>query len=350
MLLNKTIQLFLDGIGRREEYEFYLKKFQSAEGACFAVICPDNESWSQTGPMITFDLQFLHKLGLKTLVLCARQQLVLPRDDYAIFDLDSQTSVDELPEFLTRSEAKLAVARTRQPLSSELLFKLIPRVAKRIHFVRAAGGLGSAYCHLNRLDLKNASEGDRSYLEVARELLDRFPSTHVSMTSPINLLKEIFTVRGAGTVLRKGSSLRYYSDYEQLEGRRLVELMRSSFGRELRTLDILKTCHHFYIEKDYRGAILLEECKEGLYLSKFAVGVEARGEGLAQELWSQVSENHSALFWRSRVDNPVNQWYERLADGSHSLTDWKVFWRGIAPDVIPAVIRFCEVREWDFRS
>ena len=42
--LNKTIRLFLDSIGRRDEYEFYLNKFQSEHSACYALLCPDLDS------------------------------------------------------------------------------------------------------------------------------------------------------------------------------------------------------------------------------------------------------------------------------------------------------------------
>ena len=43
MLISKTLRLFLESIGRRDEYEFYLNKFQSDEAACFGILCPDAE-------------------------------------------------------------------------------------------------------------------------------------------------------------------------------------------------------------------------------------------------------------------------------------------------------------------
>jgi hypothetical protein len=69
MLLNKTIRLFLDSIGRREEYEFYLNKFQSAGTACFALLVPDLESLDQGAEAFAFDLHFLLRLGLKPAVV-----------------------------------------------------------------------------------------------------------------------------------------------------------------------------------------------------------------------------------------------------------------------------------------
>ena len=55
-----------------------------------------------------------------------------------------------------------------------------------------------------------------------------------------------------------------------------------------------------------------------------------------------------ALFWRSRADNPVNQWYARQADGMQRVGDWQVFWRGVAVDQIAAVIQYCVDRPADF--
>ena len=70
MLLSKTLRLFLDGIGQREEYEFYLDKFQSADTPCFALVCPDEESVQQAADVLLFDLQFLLRTGAKTCFAC----------------------------------------------------------------------------------------------------------------------------------------------------------------------------------------------------------------------------------------------------------------------------------------
>jgi acetylglutamate kinase len=177
-------------------------------------------------------------------------------------------------------------------------------------------------------------------------LLAARPGTHISVTSPMNLLQEIFTVKGAGTVFRKGSSI-VSPDFETLDKDRLSALLEEGF-KKVPKPDALDRVTKVYLEENYRGAVLLEEHPEGLYLSKFAVGSEARGEGLAQELWSEVCKNHSAFFWRSKKENPVNQWYDRQADGSHTSGEWQVFWRGVEADAIPKLIAFCLKRESDF--
>ena len=72
--LNKTIRLFLDGIGQRDEYEFYLEKFHADQSACFALLCPDLGSIETGVEILAFDLHFLLRLDLvPAILLCGDQ-------------------------------------------------------------------------------------------------------------------------------------------------------------------------------------------------------------------------------------------------------------------------------------
>ena len=112
--------------------------------------------------------------------------------------------------------------------------------------------------------------------------------------------------------------------------------------------EFLCAVRHFYVEESYCGAALLEDHVAGAYLSKFAVGREARGEGLAQQLWQAVEQDHTAMFWRSRDSNPINPWYERNADGRCRVGDWTVFWRGLVLNDVPKILEYCVSRPTDF--
>lgn len=339
MLLNKTIRLFLDSIGRREEYEFYLNKFQSAGTSCFALLVPDLESLEQAAEAFSFDLHFLLKLGLKpAVVLCgskAGAEWNLLKND-PLFERvdfpDVGTNEERIPVFV---EEKLQV--------SESLAQKVPVIGKRVHFIRAAGGLDTEYYYIQRPP-SGLSPEEQALAEIAAGLLEVRPGTHISVTSPINLLEEIFTVKGAGTVFRRGSTV---ISKGTPDSRRLLSLLAESFGKKPKE-DVLAAVTQTYFEENYRGAILLEEHPQGLYLSKFAVGPEARGEGLAQELWDEVCRNHTAFFWRSRRTNSVNQWYGRHADGHHTEGEWTVFWYGMEITSIPGLITFCTSRPSDF--
>lgn len=104
------------------------------------------------------------------------------------------------------------------------------------------------------------------------------------------------------------------------------------------------------MEEHYRGAVVLEPHPSGKYLSKFAVGTQARGEGVAQELWDAACAPQDRLFWRSRAANPINHWYGRHATGHHVEGDWNVFWRGVPPADLPAIIHTATSRPSDFQE
>ena len=119
-----------------------------------------------------------------------------------------------------------------------------------------------------------------------------------------------------------------------------LELRRGSRQRR-------STCKAAQPDRMHR-AVLLEQHPAGLYLSKFAVGQEARGEGVAMDLWREVCRNHDALFWRSNVANPFNAWYDKQADGHHISGQWQIFWRGVSAEAISGIIEYCCSREEDF--
>jgi len=339
MLLNKTIQLFLDSIGRREEYEFYLNKFQSAGTECFAMLVPDLESIEQGAEALAFDLHFLLKLGLKpAVVLCGA-------DAEAKWDFLKDNQLFERTVFpkLGRRKASVPVFVDDNVQTLESLLKKVPVIGKRIHFIRAAGGLAVDYYYTQK-PLSAISPEDKALADTAAALLEARPGTHISVTAPMNLLEEIFTVKGAGTVFRRGSTILSGGTPDPA---RLLALLEESFGRKPKA-GVIGAAAQIYFEENYRGAALLEKHPEGLYLSKFAVGPEARGEGLAQELWDEVCKNNPAFFWRSRKGNPINQWYDRQADGRHTAGDWVIFWRGTDAAAITGLIAFCLARPADF--
>ena len=358
--LNKTIRLFLDSIGRREEYEFYLDKFRADQAACFALLCPDLESIEAGAEVLAFDLHFLLRLELvPAILLCgkevAKMQTALATEPIFRFHPFDTGTVEE---FIRQSHAaeKVPVLVAEKVELEEALRALLPGVAKRVHFIRAAGGLKNAsgellphvYTHKENFQSLEPLEFD--FPTLGKSILNERPGVHLSVTSPLNLLQEIFTVKGSGTLFRKGSEIKHFPRLEGVDRERLLTLLEESFGRKLTDTIFLDRVSAAYIEKGYRGAVLLEQQPAGLYLSKFAVGREARGEGVAMELWSEVSRTHDALFWRSNISNPFNTWYHNQADGHHAIGKWVVFWRGISADSISGIIEYCCGRGEDFSS
>ena len=86
------------------------------------------------------------------------------------------------------------------------------------------------------------------------------------------------------------------------------------------------------------GAIMIDIAGSVPYLSKFWVSQEARGEGLARDIWEAICAGIPAFFWRSRRGNPFNDWYMRGCDGMQVSGQWRVFWKGLTEAQIPGSI------------
>jgi len=178
--------------------------------------------------------------------------------------------------------------------------------------------------------------GMRLKLEEIHALLSALPpSSSVSITRPSELARELFTHRGSGTLVRRGEKIIRATRWDELDLVRLRGLIESAFGRKL-TSDYFETTHphRVYVTEHYRAALVLtsEELDEtgGVpHLDKFAVAEEAQGEGLGRAVWHAMRTEIGQLFWRSRPDNPVNDFYLAEADGCLKGDRWHVFWYGL---------------------
>ena len=65
------------------------------------------------------------------------------------------------------------------------------------------------------------------------------------------------------------------------------------------------------------------------YLVKFAVTPEAQGAGLGAAVWQALVQRCPKLYWRSRADNPVTQWYFEQTESSYTEKQWVAFTRGL---------------------
>ncbi|MDD2237833.1 MAG: hypothetical protein PHG65_11575, partial [Kiritimatiellae bacterium] len=319
-----------------------------------------------------FDLDTLLRLELFPVILLAgasgsEMRDMLLREEshpYSICHLPGPGSSwkaadeDRAVSFLVdcRQRRHIGILLAPESTLEEALGVLVSRVARRIHIIRPAGPLRTAsgeplpFYYTARQDRPELAEEDRPFAEMAERLLNNHPALHFSVATPWNLMEELFTVKGAGCVIRRGSIIDRHTDMTQVDRLRLLALLESSFGRKVKGEAFLAAIQEAYVEREYAGAALLEKTSSGAYLSKFAVGVEARGAGLAQELWEAMLKDHASLFWRARAANPVNQWYEKQSDGYFRSGDWRVFWRGVRAEDVSSMIRYSLERPEDFET
>ena len=173
--------------------------------------------------------------------------------------------------------------------------------------------------------------GMRVKIEQIKHLLDALPlSSSVSITRPEELAKELFTHKGSGTLVRRGERVLQATRWDELDTQRLKGLIESAFGRTLVPDYFERTAlHRAYVSENYRAAVILTEQNGLPYLDKFAVLDDAQGEGLGRAVWQLMREAHPQLFWRSRIGNPVNPFYDAEADGSVKQERWRAYWYGL---------------------
>jgi acetylglutamate kinase len=171
--------------------------------------------------------------------------------------------------------------------------------------------------------------GMRLKLQEIGSLLRHLPrSSSVSITSPDHLAKELFTHRGAGTLVRVGERVNRFDDFTSIDKERLRALLERCFGRQL-DADYFekKKPYRIYLADSYRATAIFTG--EGMpYLDKFAVTTEAQGEGIGGSIWARIKRDIPTFFWRSRATNPINEWYAEKADGSFKTDTWVVYWSG----------------------
>src|SRR5262249_30849123 len=198
---------------------------------------------------------------------------------------------------------------------------------RKLIFVTRRGGFQQGGALLSIVNLTSDTEAllrgrdltaaEKALLRDARRLVfDLVPhKLVVSVTSPFNLLRELFTVKGAGTLLRRGAVIHAHAGLGAIDRDRLRGLLTSAFGRKPLDEALARPVDEVYLVDDYRGIAVIVRTPLGSYLTKFAVDQEAQGEGLGRDLWDAVAADHPVLFWRARHDNPINAWYGKLADG-----------------------------------
>lgn len=222
----------------------------------------------------------------------------------------------------------------------ELVWALQPH---KIIFISPTGGLLDRQGRvISAVSLSNDYEalmqqpwvhsGMRLKLQQIYEMLMRLPDeTSVSITSAAQLTRELFTYRGAGTLVRKGEAINVHEKSDAVTLSKVKKLVEKSFDRTLRD-DWFERLNQplVLLSETGRAAAVIVKGVDGLpYLDKFIVTSEAQGEGLGAAIWQVVRARFPALYWRSRNTNPVTPWYFQQADSSDRAGQWVVFTIGI---------------------
>jgi hypothetical protein len=392
-----VVLTFLESVGRRAEAELYLRLFRQLPKESFALIAPGAQVLREGTGALVEQIRFLADLDLFApivLGLFDSGSMAVPAERVA----RRVAASGLVPYVHTMDEPELG-----QKLKDELRAERIPIVyfpltegetvdqrtvalgllardldTRKIVLLRRRGGLSArgdrplelgpghlmpsvggwisvVNLRADRAALlasKRLSKRDTELLECANRLIELVVPNPllVSVASPLNLMKELFTVKGAGTLVKRGTPITRHDSYATVDVPRLRALVEASFGRTLVPDFFERQPLAVYLDEQYRGAAIFLPGESVPYLSKFSVEPQAQGEGMGNDLWQAFCRDFPSFVWRTRRDNSIAPWYMSVADGMARRPTWYVFWRGIEPEHIVPALAEVEARASDFTT
>jgi hypothetical protein len=364
----EVVLRFLESVGRRSDAEFYLKLFRGEAKEAFAALYVDANVARHATEAVVLDLRFLAGLGLAPVTVlgvleptdapehAARIVRRLGREGVtAVILTSSPRLLEETAAAARAGTLPIVVYRAEDGATLEDRFARLGQLLAALHtrkliFLHRPGGLRVSGAlipivnltddYANLIASRELSHKQRIFVAQARRLVFDLVGHRlvVSITSPLDLLRELFTVKGAGTLLRRGAVLLRKNSLAEIDRERLSALLASAFGQPPVEAFFTRPVSRIYLEEGYRGAAILQSTPLGAYLSKFAVDREAQGEGMGRDLWDLVLEDNPTVFWRARSTNRICAWYDKVADGLARFPGWHVYWKGLDPELIPAAI------------
>ncbi len=147
----------------------------------------------------------------------------------------------------------------------------------------------------------------------------------MAITTPSELMTEVFTVKGAGTYLSFHSIETHFSPNHSIRQNCHLTI-EASFDRLLSDHYEQAPCYAAIIQSDFQGCVLLQQLdSDMLYIDKFAVRPLYRGTGLGKRLWAAIRHQGEHLIWRSSKHNPMTSFYREHAQHIHETESWFIY-------------------------
>lgn len=380
---------FLGSLGQPSEAELYLRVYRSLPKGRFALLVPSRGVLSEHAFSLAEQLGFIRELGLSPSLLVGAIHSI---DEELVTDLVSALeecgfsphvqSVDPHAPWKLLDDPPtfngIPIVWSRSP-SDTVIREMVDQVRpQKLVFLRRDGGLGphggqpvvlsdghflpTSVGGINVVNLRRdahdlmplLSAEDQAWLERCKVIFDErppwTPRATISIASPLSLLRELFTEKGEGTLVKQGAQIQHFEGYHELDKTRLAALLHEAFGRAIKGSFFQRPPSAIFVEREFRGVALLEPGAGAVFLSKLAVLPVARGEGVGQDLWWELSKSHRSIYLRARPQNPITAWYAAVCDGMQRAGEWNIYWKGVEPDLLPGLIRDALNRQEDFET
>lgn len=339
----------------------FLQQFRSLKPETFALIYASPEIIAESGEALHYEIKLLYHVNLFPVLVIHKNTIAYIRNFYFFnkpweSDRDVQSKIpvkiirkkNNLQEKIVQiiKEERIPVIITDKigadifTFLSEITFYL--NTNKLIYLWNHSGIRNS----LNESIIYNMyinKDFDEIYQKQATNqkeqiLLDGIKSIFAHnknskfsavVTAPVSLLKELFTVKGSGTLIKRGCKLNTFTDQKEINANKLIELMEQSFRKNIKNDFMLQKFDLYIIESEYKGCAILKKTEYGYLLSKYAVDDIAQGEGIGGEIWDKMISLCDKIYWRAKKENPINLWYWEKSDGMLKTDKWFLYWIGV---------------------
>lgn len=373
--VRNTVLSSLAAIGANREAQFYADLFAQQDPEKFALIVVDPRCLKN--PLLEAlisSLKLLFDLGLspvllvgamdedRTTVKFQSQRLSKELDQVSVRVAKLNTGTYALmPEVKKKAKNGLIPVLEMTERRGEMnLLKMVELLdPNKVIFLQPSGGLsknGNRISNLGTAQISgllehenDLSAGQQRFLSFVADMDIAEPGKRsYIIASPLNLLSELFTTKGSGTLIRRQAEIKKGTNFKGVSQRALKESIDKAFGKSLRKDFFKSDAMAHYIEVDCRGGAIFTSENELTYLSKFWVSKEAQGDGLAKDIWQAFNEDIGEFYWRSKLTNPFNDWYMRQCDGMQVVDEWRVFWKNLDTDEVTLAIKSATLMPEDF--
>lgn len=373
----QTVLNSLAAIGADREAQFYASLFAQQEPERFALLVIDPRCLKN--PLLEAlvgNLKLLFDLGLSPVILVGAMD-----DDRTGVRFQSQRIAKELDQASVRvsklntaSYALIPEVRAKAQSGRLPILEMTERrgkmnlveLVKELHpnkviFLQPSGGLAKDGQRLRNLGTDSIdafveggaslSVGQKRFLKMVLELEEAKPGAHAYIiASPLNLLPELFTTKGSGTLIKRKAMIKKGKAISSFDETSLRQSINTAFGKTLSPEFFKKNFKAIYVEENYKGGAVFSKLNDLTYLSKFWVNKQAQGEGLSRDLWDFFTQDMTQFYWRSKLSNPFNDWYMRNCDGMQIMGGWRIFWKGLTPQDVSIAIDAATKAPEDFTA
>lgn len=310
--MRETLQTFIERTAHSRDANGFLDQYHRVEVDRFLLLIPKFNTLEETDEFIS-EVQYLVKLELfPKLMFC--DEFLDSLFKRRIMKVLCQKKVGL--EF-QQCKFKDLVKQLKKSAEDRPFFKYM--LVERPMLNAEGEVINLLHLNMNCPDLEPNSREALTWLKPLLEHLG--PAFSMQMVRADRILEELFTKRGAGTLVSLGYEFNLMK-VDEVNQQRLIELLEKGFLRPLKSNYFAKLRSHggsVLLEKDYRGAIVIQHFGEFHYLDKVVVAPEYFGRGMGSLLLDELTEHlekyflrHPKLIWRAKLENPFLPRYASL--------------------------------------